>query len=109
MENIGFEDFTKLHLVVGKILSCDPVEDSEKLYKLSVDLGDYGQRQVLAGVAKFFAPEALIGKQGVYVANLEPRKIMGLESQGMMLFAKDSDGLEMITVSGDVKNGTRVS
>ncbi len=108
--NINFDDFVKVHLVVGEILSCEKIEKSTKLYKLSVDLGVYGKRQVLAGVAKFFQPEDLLGKRGVYVANLEPRSILGLESQGMMLFAKSADDrLVMVTVSDAVPSGTRVS
>ena len=97
-------------MIVGTILECEPVKGSDKLYKLSVDMGKLGKKQVLAGVAKFFKPEDLIGKQGAYVQNLKPRKLMGLESQGMMLFAKDEKGnMEMVTVGGKVENGTRLS
>ncbi len=110
MEQINFDDFIKVHLVIGQILSCEPVEGSEKLYKLSVNLGDYGIRQILSGIAQFFSIDDLVGKQGIYVANLAPRKMMGLTSDGMMLFAKDSTGkLKMVTVSEFVENGTRVS
>ena len=66
-------------------------------------------RQILAGVKKFYAPEDLVGKQGVYVFNLKPRKMLGLESQGMMLFAEGDDGkLQIVTVGGPVPNGTRL-
>ena len=107
---IVIDDFTKNHLVVGTVLACEPVSGSSKLLKLSVDLGGYGMRQVLSGVAMYFKPEDLIGKQGVYVANLAPRKMMGLESHGMMLFAGDSKGsFQMVTVGAAVENGTRVS
>jgi methionyl-tRNA synthetase len=107
---ITIDDLIKVKLIVGEILECEPVEGSEKLYKLSVDMGKLGKRQVLAGVAPFFKPEELIGKQGVYVENLKPRKMMGLESQGMMLFAKDDKGnMRMTTVAGKVENGTRLS
>ena len=109
LENIKIDDFVKVHLVVGEILSCDEVEGSNKLYKLSVDLGEYGKRQVLAGVKKYFKLEDLIGKQGIYVANLAPRKILGLESQGMMLFSKDDKGMHIVTVGTPSKNGTRLS
>ena len=105
-EFVGIENFSKIKLIVGKILSCEPVEGSEKLYKMKVDLGKHGNRQILAGVAKIFKPESLIGKQGVYVTNLKPRKLMGLESQGMMLFAKDEKGsMALVTVSFEVENG----
>jgi len=109
IDEIVIDDVAKVHLVVGEIKSCEPVEGSSKLYKMSVDCGGYGQRQILAGVQQFFKPEDLIGKQGVYVANLKPRKMMGLESQGMMLFAKDGDGMKMATVDGGVANGTRLA
>ncbi|MCK4651167.1 methionine--tRNA ligase [Candidatus Babeliales bacterium] len=107
---ISIDDFAKVHLNVGTIIECDSVEGSEKLYKLKVDLGKIGKRQVLAGVAKDFLPKDLIGKQGIYVTNLKPRKIMGQESQGMMLFAKDKKGnMRFVTVSEKIENGTRLS
>ena len=107
---ITIDDFAKVQLIVGTIQACKPIEGSEKLYALTVDMGHLGIRQVLAGVAKLLTPEQLIGKQGVYVANLKPRKMMGTESHGMMLFAKDDDGnFEMATVAGKLKNGTRLS
>ncbi len=107
---IVIDDFAKIELLVGTVTSCKSVTGSEKLYKLQVDLGAQGQRQILSGVAQYFKPEDLIGKQGVYVANLAPRKMMGLESRGMMLFAKDDKGnMRMVTVGGPVENGTRVS
>ncbi len=107
---ISIDDFIKVQLYVGEIMECEPIKGSDKLYKLKVDLGKSGVRQILAGVAKYFKPEDLIGKQGVYVTNLKPRKLMGEESQGMMLFAKDEKGnMQMTTVSGLVENGTRLS
>jgi methionyl-tRNA synthetase len=110
IDTINIDEFSKVHLVVGTILEAAPMEGSEKLLKLKVDLGGYGTRQIMAGVAKFFKPEELTGKQGVYVGNLPPRKMMGTESQGMMLFAKDSKGnMQMATVGGEVENGTRLS
>ncbi|MFA5075109.1 MAG: methionine--tRNA ligase [Candidatus Babeliales bacterium] len=109
-ELIDINDFAKVHLIVGTILSCDSVSGSDKLYKLQVDLGKMGIRQILSGVAKFFKQEDLVNKQGIYVTNLAPRKMMGHESNGMMLFAKDEIGnMKMVTVSGFVENGTRLS
>jgi len=109
-EFIDIDDFAKVELYVGKILECHPVEGSDKLYKLIVDLGLKGTRQVLAGVAKFFIPKDLINKQGVYVTNLKPRKMVGLLSEGMMLFARDINGnVQMATVGSEVENGTRLS
>ncbi|MBU4387616.1 methionine--tRNA ligase subunit beta, partial [Candidatus Dependentiae bacterium] len=107
---ITIDDFAKVKLVVGTILECEPVSGSEKLLKLLVDMGKFGKRQVLSGVAQYFKPQDLVGKQGIYVENLKPRKLMGMESQGMMLFAKDeSDKMQMVTVMEKIENGTRIS
>jgi methionyl-tRNA synthetase len=109
-EFININDFAKVELIVGTIKTCQPVSGSDKLLKLEVDLGSLGVRQILSGVAKWFKPEDLVGKQGIFVANLAPRKMLGQESQGMMLFAQDEVGnMRMLTVGGFVKNGTRVS
>jgi methionyl-tRNA synthetase len=106
---IAIDDFAKVQLAVGTILSCKPVDGSDKLLKLHVDCGAFGQRQVLSGVAQHIKPEELIGKQGVYVLNLKPRKMMGMESQGMMLFAEDSEGkLRPVVIDGLVKDGAKV-
>ena len=109
-EIININDFAKVQLLVGTVKTCQPVSGSDKLLKLEVDLGPHGLRQILSGVAQYFKPEELVGKQGIFVANLAPRKMLGQESQGMMLFAKDEVGnMRMITVGGFVENGTRVS
>lgn len=86
---INFEEFQKIDLRVATVLEAEPVEGSERLLKLQIDLGE-DKRQLLAGIAQFYSSEDLIGKQIVIVANLEPRKMMGLESQGMLLAAGDS-------------------
>jgi methionyl-tRNA synthetase len=104
---ISIDDFAKIQLVVGTIKSCDTLEQSDKLYKLQVDFGDKGQRQILSGVRKFFTQEELIGKQAIFVFNLKPRKMLGLESQGMMLLAQDAEGkLVLSTVARTVPAGT---
>lgn len=86
---ITFNDFQKIEIKVGMILSAEKVENSEKLLKLSVDFGESAPRQVVSGIAKTFPSdgglEKLIGKQFLFVTNLEPRAIMGLESQAMIL------------------------
>ncbi|MCL4366230.1 methionine--tRNA ligase subunit beta [Patescibacteria group bacterium] len=84
---ITYDDFVKVELKVGTVLEAESIEESEKLIKLKVDLGESEPRQILAGVKQWYKPEDLIGKQVVVVANLEPRMIMGLESQGMLLAA----------------------
>lgn len=83
---ITFDDFLKVDIRVGTIISAEKVEKSKKLLKLQVDFGEFGQRQILAGIAETFAvPEFLHGRQTLFVVNLAPRKMMGLESHGMIL------------------------
>ncbi len=84
---IQYDDFAKIDLRVAKILDATPVEGSEKLLQLKLDVGELGERQILAGIAKAYAPDQLIGRHIVIIANLEPRKLMGLESNGMLLAA----------------------
>lgn len=97
MENISFEDFKKVDIRIGKIISAQRIENSNKLLKLLVDFGSISQvlpdgkisevkeqRQILAGIAKFYEPENLVGKLCPFVFNLEPKKLGNLESQGMI-------------------------
>ncbi len=88
---ISYERFREVNLKVGEILSAEPIEGSEKLLRLRVSLGTE-ERQILAGIAKRYTPEELIGRQIVIVANLEPKQMMGEESQGMLLAADTPDG-----------------
>ncbi len=88
--NISFDDFAKLDIRIGKILVAEHIEGSEKLLRLEVDFGSE-QRQIVSGIAKFYVPEDLIGKECPFIVNLEPRKLMGLESQGMILAADPGD------------------
>lgn len=88
MESIRYDDFKKIDLRVAKILSAERVEGSEKLLKLQVTIGTE-ERQIVAGIGKAYAPEELIGREIVIVANVEPRMLMGLESQGMLLASDD--------------------
>jgi methionyl-tRNA synthetase len=106
---ITIDEFIKVHCVVGTIEHAVEVDGSDKLLKLTVNMGSYGTRTILSGVKKFFAPADLIGKQGVFVANLKPRKMMGQESHGMMLFVESADGsLRRISVDGVIENGARL-
>lgn len=105
---ITFEEFSKLELKVGTVLEAQEVEGSEKLIKLKVDLGEESPRQILAGVKQWYKPEDLVGKQVVVVANLEPRMITGLESQGMMLAADSEEGPVFLTVPKEVPPGTKI-
>jgi methionyl-tRNA synthetase len=104
---IGIEDFMKVDLRVGKIVSAERVEKSEKLVKLKVDIGAE-TRQVVAGIGKSYSPEDLLGKSIVIVANLKPAKLMGIESQGMLLAASSGDLLAVATFDRETKQGSRV-
>jgi len=101
---INFEDFKKLELRVAKILEAEKVEGAEKLLKLKIDLGRE-QRQLIAGIAKYYRPEELIGKEIVVAANLEPKTIFGLESQGMILAARNEQTKEIALLVPDKKVG----
>lgn len=92
VEEIEFDVFAQSHLVVCTILEAQKLEKSDKLLKLQVECGEYGKRQILSGIAQHFSPEELVGKQAVFVLNLKPRKMMGMESQGMLLTAQNAEG-----------------
>lgn len=107
---INIDDFIKVELRVGEILEAEKVEKSDKLLKFKVDLGEENPRQILAGIAQHYEPETLIGKKIVVVANLKPRKMMGLESNGMVCAASVGDGDKPVlaTVMEDAPNGARL-
>lgn len=90
------DDFKKIELKAGTVKAAERVEGSDKLVKLSVDLGEENPRQILAGIGKAYEPEKIIGRQIVVIANLEPRKLMGLESNGMLLAASNADGMPVL-------------
>ena len=104
---ITIEEFQKIQLKTAKVLSVERVPKSEKLLKLQVSLGTE-QRQIVAGIGKRYEPESLIGKTIVIVANLKPAKLMGIESQGMVLAAGDSEVRGLATFLEDVEPGTKV-
>ncbi len=105
---ITYDDFVKTELKVGKVLSAERVEGSEKLLKMAVDLGEETPRQIVAGIGKAYEPEALVGRQIIVVANLEPRKLMGLESQGMLLAASGEEGPVLLTTEKETKPGAGI-
>ncbi|EKB50645.1 methionine--tRNA ligase [Cecembia lonarensis] len=106
---ITYDDFAKLDMRVVKVLTVEPMPKSKKLLKLTVDTG-LGQRTVLSGVAEHFKPEELIGKQVVMLINLAPRKMMGIDSEGMILMAEDRDGsLKLLQPHQTVFNGATIS
>ena len=104
---ITIDEFQKIQLKTAKVLSAERVPKSEKLLKLQVSLGTE-QRQIVAGIGKRYEPESLIGKTIVIVANLKPAKLMGIESQGMVLAAGDSEVRGLATFLEDVEPGTKV-
>jgi methionyl-tRNA synthetase len=105
---ITIDDFTKVELRLGLVVSAEPVPKSKKLLKLQVDIGEATPRQILAGIAEHYTAEGLVGKKLVIVANLAPRAMMGQESHGMVLAASDADGLSVLGVEKDIKPGVRV-
>lgn len=84
---ISYQDFDKLDLRIGKIIQCEKKEESKKLLRLTVDFGEEGKRNILSGIAEYYQPENLTGKSFLFIINLEPRRLMGEESQGMILAA----------------------
>jgi len=104
---IKFEDFKKLDLRVGKIVEAEKVEGSEKLIKLKVDIGEE-ERQLVAGIGKNYSPEDLIEKEIIVLANLEPKVLFGIESQGMLLAAEDGENIALLMPDKEVKPGSRV-
>ena len=104
---IKFDDFEKLEIKVAEVIHVEKVEGSDKLLKFELDAGDEGHRQILSGIAKFYPnPESLIGLKLQIVANLKPRKMMGLLSQGMILSAESEGKLTLLTVAPEVANGS---
>ncbi len=105
---ILIDDFSKLDLREGKVLSVDAIEGSSKLYKLSVDIGEI--RQIVSGIAKYYPdPKELVGKTVVVIANLKPVKLMGIESQGMILAASKKKKLSLLTLDKSINPGTKIS
>jgi methionine--tRNA ligase beta chain len=110
---VSFEDFKKLEIRIGRIVKAQVVEGSEKLLKLEVDFdpstgSGSSKRQIISGIAKFYEPSDLIGKQCPFIVNLEPRKIMGLESQGMILAVGVDDKAVLIHPDKEVPEGSEI-
>ncbi|MBI1755343.1 methionine--tRNA ligase subunit beta [Candidatus Azambacteria bacterium] len=115
METIQYDDFKKVELRAVKVTSAERVEGSEKLLRIQVDLGtdpsaSSGRvaRQIVAGIGKRYAPEDVVGKQIIIVANLEPRSLMGIESQGMLLAADSADGPVVLVPDKEVLPGAAI-
>ena len=105
---ISIETFAQVDLRVAQIVVAERVPNADKLLRLEVDLAEASPRQLLAGIAEWYAPEELIGRKIIVVSNLQPRKLRGLESQGMLL-AADADGKPMLaSVPAETPNGARL-
>ena len=110
-EEINFNEWEKIDLRVGKILQVEEIEGADKLYKLTIDLGEeIGKRTVCAGIKKYYSKENLAGKKIILFVNLIPRKLKGIESQGMVLAAVDEkeDKVILISPEEDIDIGSRV-
>ena len=104
---ISFEEFTKIDLRIGKIENCEEKEGSDKLLRLIVDFGEEGKRNILTGIKQWYQPEDLVGKQFLFIINLEPRKMMGEFSEGMIL-AAEGEKPEPLMPTSEVKPGTTI-
>ncbi len=106
---INIADFEKVELRIGRIIEVNDVENARKpLYRLGIDLGELGSRQIVAGIKGQYAKEELLGKSIVCIVNLEPKTVAGIESQGMLLAAEDDSRLSLIIPERDVAAGSMV-
>jgi len=109
MEQISYDDFAKLQIGLGTILSVEIVEGADKLLKLAVEVGEEQPRQILSGIREYFEdPQELVGQQFPFLLNLAPRVIRGFESQGMILAASHEDTLALLRPSAPMPPGTKV-
>ncbi len=107
--NISYDDFVKLEIRIGTILTAEVVPEADRLLKLTVDLGEESPRQIVSGIREHFAEaEALVGKQCPFIVNMEPRTIRGLESQGMIMAGGEADVFALLHPSAMVPAGTLV-
>lgn len=106
-DEVSFDDFLKLDIRVGKVLECEPVKKSKKLLRFLIETGSE-TRQILSGIANYYKPEELVGKNVLFIANFPPRKMMGLESNGMILSAEYKDKLVVTTVESDIQSGAQI-
>ncbi len=109
LSEIAYEDFAKVELVVGKVLECKDHPDADKLLVFTVDIGEETPRTIISGIKKWYGVDDLVGKNVIVVKNLAPRKMRGIESQGMLLAADYKDDLTMLTTLKDMKPGSKVS
>lgn len=110
MDLIDYADFAKVEFRIGEIKEAVKVPESEKLIRMRVDFGEFGEKTVFSGIYKWYKPEDLIGKKTVFVLNIKPRKIMGELSEAMIFAAGDEENnnVSILFLDKDVKNGTQV-
>lgn len=109
MERVSFNEFQKIIIKVGKVKEAYKVENSKKLMRVLIDLGEDGVKQAIAGISKFYSPESLVGKTVIVVTNLEPKNMAGYTSEVMLLAAFNDTDLSLLTTDKDMPLGTRVS
>jgi methionyl-tRNA synthetase len=109
-ETINFSDWEKLDLRVAEIIEVEEIEGADKLYKLTLDVDDLGKRVVCAGIKEYYSRDELKGKKIIFLSNLAPRKMKGIESQGMILAAVNEDENRVVLISpeSDIEVGSRV-
>lgn len=107
-EEISHDDFAKLDIRIGTVVAAELVPETDKLIKCSVDFGELGVRTIVSGIAEWKKPEELVGKQFPYIVNLTPRMLRGIESQGMLLAASDSEGVALISPERMLPAGTKL-
>jgi methionyl-tRNA synthetase len=106
---ISIETFAQVDLRAGQVVAAERVPNADKLLRLDVDLAEATPRQLLAGIAEWYAPESLVGRKIIVVSNLQPRRMRGLESRGMLLAASDADGRPLLaTLPAETPNGARL-
>ncbi|MDO8657471.1 MAG: methionine--tRNA ligase subunit beta [Candidatus Levybacteria bacterium] len=105
--NVSFEDFEKLEIRIGKVLSAEKIDGADKLLKLQVDFSSE-QRQIVSGIAEFYSPNDLVGKEFPFIVNLEPRIIRGVESQGMIMAVVTESDIILLNPDKEVEPGSKI-
>ena len=108
MSNVSYDDFAKLDIRVAKIIEAEPIEGKSRIIKGIIDLGNDNHQDVIIGGAQYYQPEDIVGKTVIVIANLEPKKIAGVESNAMLLAADVDDKPFWLTVNGDVPLGSPI-
>jgi methionyl-tRNA synthetase len=108
MPEISYEDFAKLEIRIGTVLAVEPVPDTDKLLKCTIDFGEMGTRTIVSGIAQWKKPDELVGKQLPYIVNLAPKMLRGVLSQGMLLAASDDDGVALLYPERVLQSGTKL-